>query len=365
MKTLFLCSNTRTEASMRFRVLQFLPHLERAGHEPTVSSFFDECGGPWGLRVARGIARRVRDLATGLTVDRVFVHREAFPLSLNAYVRALPDSTPLIFDFDDAVHLASHGWRGRVARPASTGGLISRADLVFAGNEFLAEYAAEHSRRVRIVPTVVDTDRFSPVSRSPRKRLVVGWVGSPSSARYLDALLPTLDALGRELDFTLRIVGAGRAFSLQHVEVENRRWILDDEVNAFRDLDIGVYPLADDPWSRGKCGFKAIQYMACGVPFVVSPVGVISSIVRDGTDGLWARSPADWLDRLRALIREPDLRARLVSEARRRAVSQYSVAALAPAWIHALEHTAEVSHGTGPLTGMCESGVGAKTPKES
>lgn len=337
---------------MRFRVLQFLNPLEQAGHEAIVSSFFDEQAGSWSARVGRGFARRLTDLGVARTVDRIFVHREALPLSLNAYARFLRADTPLIFDFDDAVHLPVGGWRGRVARPESTGALIARADLVFAGNEYLATYAAEHSRHVRIVPTVVDTERFVPTSRTAGRKLIVGWVGSPSTARYLEPLLPMLEALGREHQFTLRFVGAGRPFRLDHVEVENRAWTLDSEVTAFQDLDIGLYPLVDDAWSRGKCGFKAIQYMACGVPFVVTPVGVVQQIVRDGTDGLWARLPADWSEHLHSLLRDEDLRARLVAEGRKRAVARYSVTALAPAWIHALERPGEVGAGSGPLTGM-------------
>ena len=352
MKTLFLCSNPRTEASMRFRVLQFLEPLSRAGHEAVVSTFFDEQKSRWPVRVARGVARRARDLGTAVTADRIFVHREAFPLSLNLYARGLRSSTPLIFDFDDAVHLPVGGWRGRLARPQSTGNLIARADLVFAGNEYLAEYAARHSRHVRIVPTVVDTDRFAPAPRRAATKPVVGWVGSPSTAKYLEPLLPILDKLGREHEFTLRIVGAGRTWRLEHVEVENRTWSLENEVSAFQELDVGLYPLVDDAWSRGKCGFKAIQYMACGVPFVVAPVGVVADIVRDGVDGLWARTESEWAERLTALLKGPELRLRLVTEGRRRAVTHYSVGALAPAWIQALESPREVGSGTGPLTGM-------------
>lgn len=359
MKILFLCSNPRTEASMRFRVLQFLGPLERAGHEVVVSSFFDEVRRNWGTRVAFGFARRARDLAVALTADRIFVHREAFPLSLNAYARAFRSDCPLVFDFDDAVHLAVGGWRGRLARPKSTGGLISRADLVFAGNEYLAEYATKYSRHVRIVPTVVDTDRFEPRPRPPVAKPVIGWVGSPSTARYLEALLPILDDLGREHAFTLRVVGAGRPFELSHVEVDNQPWTLEGEVSAFQDLDIGVYPLLDDAWSRGKCGFKAIQYMACGVPFVVAPVGVVSTIVRDGVDGFWARSESEWKDRLIALLRDPDLRARLVADGRARAVAHYSVSALAPMWVHALELPYEAGAGSGPLTAIASGRPGA------
>lgn len=351
MRTLFLCSNSSIEASMRFRVLQFLEPLRAAGHEATVSSFFDDAPGSWHSRVARGSLRRSLDLVRARSADRLFIHREAFPLAFNDYVRGLSSKTPLIFDFDDAVFLrAAGGWRARLARPESTRLLVERAAVVFAGSEFLAEYADGFSKHVRLVPTVVDTDRFTPALRSPRERPVVGWVGSPTTAKYLDALIPALDAAAAIVPFTLRIVGAGRPFKLEHAPVENVPWTLGAEASAFQDLDVGIYPLADDAWSRGKCGFKAIQYMACGVPFVVSPVGAIHEIVREGLEGLWARTSRDWTDHLVALLRDPSARDRLIANARLRAVERYSVTALAPAWVRALENPAEAGAGNGPLT---------------
>lgn len=349
MKALFLCSNSRTEASMRFRVLQFQPEWAARGHQGTVSSFFDDAAGRWWARVARGTVRRARDMLRARSMDLIFVHREAFPLSLNTFVRALPARLPLVFDFDDAVHLPVGGWRGRLARPESTRELIERADLVFAGNAELEEYARAFSARVRIVPTVVDTNRFRPRLQTGHRPLVVGWVGSPSTAKYLHTVLSTLERVATEVPFTLRLIGAGRRFSSTKMKIENLPWRLEGEVEAFQDLDIGIYPLVDDAWSRGKSGFKAIQYMACGVPFVASPVGAVRNVTHNGVEGLWAGNADEWHEGLRGLVLDAELRARLGTAGRAAAVERFSVSALAPRWVRALETPAEAATGAGEL----------------
>jgi glycosyltransferase involved in cell wall biosynthesis len=333
MKALVLTSNDSHEASMRFRIEAFLPYWRAAGHEAVLSTFFSPRGS-WARRVGVGLARRTLDLLRSRLVDRIIVHREALPLSHNEFARLLPSRTELIFDFDDAVFLpAGKGWRASIARPESTSVLVSRAARVYAGSEFLADYARRFSRHVTLMPTVVDTDRFRPRDATPDRVPVVGWVGSPSTARYLPQVLPALAQVAKEVPFTLRLVGAGRRFEVPGLTIDHRDWRLEDEVQAFQDLDVGLYPLEDDDWSRGKCGFKAVQYMACGVPFVVTPVGAVNAIVREGTDALFATTVDQWAGALLALLREPTLRARLTKSARDRAVAQYSVASLAPRWV--------------------------------
>ncbi len=338
-----LCTNPRFEPSMRFRLLQFLKPLKAAGHEVTLSTFLKTR--PEGLAghvlpIIRGVGHRLNDLVRSRQVDRIVVHREILPLAFNHYVRLLPKRTELIFDFDDAVflHTSGTGWRSRIAQPESTRLLVERAAVTYAGNEYLADYARRFSSNVRIVPTVLDTDRFAPLTKPARAKPVVGWVGSPSTSKYLELVLPALEQVAKHTPFTLRLVGAGRDFSVPNVEVENLVWREDEEVRAFQELDVGLYPLVDDAWSRGKCGFKAIQYMACGVPFAVSPVGVIQDMVREGVDGLWAQTSAQWVEHLTTLLTDAPLRAKLIASARERAVAKYSVNAIAPEWIRGIEH---------------------------
>ena len=304
--------------------------MRAAGWEPSLSCFFDEGGGR-ASRLARGFARRGADLLAAGKFDVVVVHRELFPHSLNRSIPLFAMRAPIVFDFDDAVFLPSQtGWRKHVAAPESTRRLVESSALVFAGNAYLAEYARKFSSRVEILPTVVDTDVYRPAVRPPREVPVIGWVGSPSTFRYLESLLPLLDKLARSFRFRLRIIGAGRPLKLENVEVESPPWRKEREEELFNDLDIGVYPLTDDPWARGKCGFKAIQYLACGVASVASPVGVVRDIVVDGVGGLWASSATQWTDALVHLLRTPEDRARLGVAGRLRACESYSLAAATP-----------------------------------
>lgn len=339
MRILFVATNPAVrEASTRYRISAFFDVLRRAGHEPELSTFFGEGLESRARRYVGGFARQARQLARARDYDVVVVHRELLPLAWNAPVRALRGRVPLVFDFDDAVFLPSGGgWRSRFAAPASTRSLVEAADRVFAGNDYLATWARRTHDRVEVIPTVVDTDVYRPIDRDHRAIPLVGWIGSPSTAKYLDPILPILDDLARSFRFRLMIVGAGRAIRLANVDVEAPPWSAEAEVGQFRSLDIGLYPLVHDSWALGKCGFKAIQYMACGVASVVSPVGVVEKIVRDDVDGLWAESPARWRDAIATLLESADRRRQLGAEARAHAVQQWSLSSLAPRFVAALE----------------------------
>jgi len=341
MKTLFLSSNTDVEASVRYRVYPFLDEYRRQGHEALISHFFEPRSKGL-VRILRGFARRAADVLRSRSVDRIFVHREAFPLAINDYIRLLPRDKELIFDFDDSVFLEEldgynkPGWRDWIRRPRSTRLLVQRAALTFAGNDFLAEYASRFSANVIVMPTVVDTGQFIPARRQKSGLPIVGWVGSPSTAHYLEPIMAALDEVGQVTPFELHIIGAERDFHLKHARVQNLAWQRHREVEHFQSLDVGLYPLTDDLWAHGKCGFKAIQYMACGVPCVVSPVGVVRSIVRDAVDGLWASSPGEWKDQLIALLRDPVSSIAMGHQGRQRAVEHYSIEAVLSTWMRGL-----------------------------
>lgn len=334
MDVLFLASNpAATEAGTRYRVAQYFARMRAEGQRPTLSTFFTEHA--HFQRTARGLVRRFADIASAKRYDLAFIYRELMP---HAWNQALPLlRAPFVFDFDDSVFLPSQrGWRSLVAQPESTRRLVQAASVVFAGNDYLAEYARRFSQSVEVIPTVVDTSAYKPVSRAVQEVPLIGWIGSPTTARYLEPLLGVLDELAKDLRFRVRIVGAGRSIRLSNVEVESPPWHAVHEEALFQDLDIGVYPLSDDAWSRGKCGFKAIQYMACGVPCVVSPVGVAAQIVRDGVDGLWATSREQWRRALATLIQDVGLRGRMAAAGPLRIEAAYSLAAVAPRFMAGL-----------------------------
>jgi glycosyltransferase involved in cell wall biosynthesis len=346
MRVLFLATNAETEASTRYRVLQYFPSLRAAGHEPELVTFFPAQASslprPFGkaARVASGLARRALAWARLGRYDLVVIHRELLPFGWNQAAGLFARRVPVVYDFDDAVWVPGLGGpTSRLATPGTTRRLVELASRVFAGNAYLAGYARESHDRVDVIPTVVDTASYRPAAatRAPREVPVVGWIGSPTTARYLEPLLPLLDELARTVRFRLRVIGAGRPLALARVEVETPPWRLDGEAELFADLDVGLYPLSDDAWSRGKCGFKAIQYMASGVASVVSPVGVVREIARDGVDALWAESAADWKAALARLISDAAERTRLGAAGRARAQAAYSLASVAPRFIAGLE----------------------------
>jgi glycosyltransferase involved in cell wall biosynthesis len=192
-----------------------------------------------------------------------------------------------------------------------------------AGNSFLAEYAGRYNGRVSVVPTTIDTDAYRPSTRAPNRTPVIGWTGSRTTAPYLEIIRPALERLRRRTEFKLVVVGAD-GFAPRGVEVEHRPWRSSTEVQDLTDIDVGVMPLADTEWERGKCALKALQYMALGVPPVVSPVGANRQVVEDGVSGRFAESSEEWETTLHLLLTEPGLRARLGRAARARVEASFS-----------------------------------------
>lgn len=277
--------------------------------------------------------------------DLLFVYREAFPIGPPLLERLLarPGAPPMVYDFDDAVFLPNTSEANRVISvlkyPHKVDTIVEKSAMVIAGNDYLADYARRHSRSVAVIPTCVDTDQFVPRpagAASGGRRLVVGWIGSQTTASYLEALAPVLTRVNRARPFELRVAGAGRDLRFGDVGVSNVTWSLDDEVALFNTCDVGVYPLTEDEWTKGKCGFKAIQFMACGVPVVASAVGVNREIIDDGVNGFLASSEDEWVEKLTRLADDPALRRRLGEAGRQTIEERYSLRVNAPRMAAAL-----------------------------
>src|SRR5262249_27608145 len=243
---------------------------------------------------------------------------------------------PIVFDFDDAIFLPNVSDANRLIgvlkRPQKVAAIIRSSDHVITGNEYLAAYARRFSSAVTMIPTSVDTDRFAPGDgdRARADEPIVGWIGSPTTSSYIRSLAPVLRRVRERQPFTLRVSGAGERFDVAGLRIAYEPWSLEREVELFNTCDVGVYPLADDEWSKGKCGFKALEFMACGVPVVAAAVGVNREIVQDGQNGFLAATEDEWVDKLVRLLRDAALRRRFAEAGRRTVQERYSVRVNAP-----------------------------------
>ena len=347
MRVLFLSSYSPYAPSTRYRVTQFLPYLERSGitcdlvtlmSQEFFGRFYEPGRVLWkstyllvrSLRVFWDVIRR-RDY------DIVFVQREAllFGPPIVEWLVARGLRKPLVFDLDDAIFLPYTSlFYGKVASllkvPSKVPIIMRMSAHVVACNEYTRDFARQYNPCVTVIPPAVDAEVFRPIARDGQRVPVVGWLGSPSTARYLMPLLPVFERLARDHDFVLKIVGAGRTCSARGVRLEQKPYDLRNDVAEFQDMDIGVFPLLDEPWAWGKPGLKAVQYMAVGIPMVASPVGGVAEMIRDGECGFFARTDGEWLDRLARLLADEPLRRRMGEQGRKLVEERYCVQVQAP-----------------------------------
>jgi len=303
--------------SCRFRIRQYREPLSREGIDLTIADL-----GPGGRE-----RRRLFDQAGDF--DAVVVHRKLFnPLSLRRLRRR---SRRLIFDFDDAIMFRDSNsprrssWQRRFAFRR----MISQADLTIAGNDYLAGLASRGGGRVRVQPTPVDLALF-PARPGGGGGRVVGWMGTKSNFLYLRLVSEPLRNLSRARPgLVFRVISDGVP-ALPGVPVAAERWSLLTEARDLAAFDVGIMPLIDDEWTRGKCAFKILQYFAASLPVVCSPVGTNREVVSEGVNGRFARSSREWEDALGALLESPETRERMGRAGRRLVEERYSLAVMAP-----------------------------------
>lgn len=342
MRVLAFTRYDRDAASTRYRLLQFLPAFEKAGNDVEWHPLLGEghmqrlVEGRGGLRgrIPAAYARRLATLVTARKPDLLWVYGELFPyLPAVAEQTAMPRRVPVVYDWDDAFHLAyqnHHSLPVRQLLGDKFDRLLARAAAVTCGNDLLRDHARSFCINSLVVPTVVDTEQWRPAT-SPPADPVIGWIGSPTTWTNMRPLLPLLARLHRDTGVRIRAIGAGRAAEADRFDgLDLVDWNERTEIAEVQAFSIGVMPLLDRPFERGKSGFKLIQYMACGLPVMASPVGVNSSIVQDGINGFLATEESAWEEGFRRLVSDPALRAHFGLEGRTRAVSDYSLASQAP-----------------------------------
>jgi glycosyltransferase involved in cell wall biosynthesis len=278
--------------------------------------------------------RRRAELADVSEYDLVYLFREAALIGPAWFERKIARSgVPMVFDFDDAVFVAyrspSNGYLSYLKFPGKTETIVRRSRHVMAGNAYLAEYSRKFNPNVTVIPTTIDTNSYTPESAEETEVPVIGWSGSFSTVQHLDTVRDVLRELAKRHRFKLRVIGTPQ-YEVPGVEIEAMQWKADTEVEDLRAMDIGIMPLPNEAWSKGKCGLKALQYMALGIPTVCSPVGVNTEIIQDNVNGMIADTSDEWIDRLSALIINSELRRRLGGAGRETVVDKYSAAVIAP-----------------------------------
>jgi len=330
-------------ASSRVRMYQYLPALEAAGVRVETCAMFSDAyvaarhGGraATAASAAAAFVRRAAQLARLHPKAALWVEYEILPWLPFAAERAFYSAPrPVVVEYDDAIFHRYDQSRSALVR-RWLGDKISRimraATVVIAGNDYLARYARDAgAAHVEIVPSVIDLSRYRQRDANDGARFVVGWVGSGSTTPYLREIEPALRAMRESCPrLAFRSVG-GTAWSPAGIAVETLPWSLDTEVDAMLGFDVGVMPLPDEPWTRGKCGYKLIQYMGCGLPVVASPVGVNASIVEHGRTGFLASSTAEWTSALRSLAGSVELRAAMGRAGLEKVRRDYDLAVTAP-----------------------------------
>lgn len=342
MRVLLLSRYTRMGASSRLRTLQYLPILKDHGIDIDVVPFYDDTY-LFNLyqekkrALGNVLLRYLRRVATMLRVkayDLVWVEKEIlpwFPPHLERMLHHL--GVPYVVDYDDAIFhrydLHPLPWiRCLLGKKIDT--IMRNAAMVIAGNDYIAQRAhLAGSEHVRIIPTVIDLDRYPESGNAGFGRFTIGWMGSPTTFGFLRSLAPVLAEAKERFPIRVAVVGAA-ADADAGLPFDYRSWTESSEVAQLGAFDVGIMPLPDTPWARGKCGYKLIQYMACGLPVIAARVGVNKEIVTHGENGFLVSGAKQWLDAIERLYTRSDLRRQMGRAARKTVEERYHLGITAP-----------------------------------
>lgn len=361
-RILFIAAHRRGRSpSQRYRFEQYEPYWLKQGYIADHAWLIDAADDPHfyapgnlgrkSMIFVKSMQRRWMHARRARKYDLIFIQREAFMTGAVIFERAFKRSgVPIIYDFDDAIWNMdiSNGNRHLhwLKKPGKTAELIAMADLVVAGNQYLADYASHHNAKVEVIPTTIDTDIYPvmPVRRQGPVNIV--WTGSATTIRHLATAMPVLKELkqrfGNRIGFT--VIG-DPSFREPGLGIQGQAWRSETEATDLSVGDIGIMPLPDDEWARGKCGLKGLQYMALGIPTLMSPVGVNSEIIQHGENGFLPRSTEEWVEQVSRLVEDADLRARLGAAARRTVEERYSVKAWRDTYLKLFNNLLELQQG--------------------
>ena len=341
-KVLFIAAHRLDRSpSQRFRFEQYLGFLKENGWECHFSNliskeddaFFYKPGNTFkklGVLI-KSVRQRLKDIRLAKSMDLVFIQREAFMLGSIYFEKQFAKSgAKVIFDFDDAIwHMdVSEGNKKFkfLKNPSKTGDIIALSDLIFAGNQYLADYAKLNNKNIVIVPTTIDAKEYQRMSLPKDVAVCIGWSGSVTTIKHFEFAIPILERIKEKYGnkVKIKVIGDGN-YRNEKLGVVGIGWSHADEVKELSGIDIGIMPLPNDEWAKGKCGLKGLQYMALEIPTLMSPVGVNSEIIQDGVNGYLADGVEEWVEKISKLVESEELRKELGRKARQTVVEHYSI----------------------------------------
>jgi glycosyltransferase involved in cell wall biosynthesis len=333
--------------SQRFRFEQYFDALKAAGHQYHVAPFISDT--TWNILykpgqqvrkvagILAGFARRVGQLFALAKYDYVFIHREASPIGppVFEWLIAKVLGKKIIYDFDDAIWIPNTSAANRIVAGIKWHHKV--ADIcrwsykVSCGNDYLRKYAQQFNSNAIINPTTIDTENLHNQVRDQQApgKLIIGWTGTHSTLKYIEQVVPVLAKLEKEFDFEFRVI-SNQPPELPLRSLVYQPWQKETEIADLLRFHVGLMPLENDLWAKGKCAFKALQYMALGEPALVSPVGMNTEVVTEGLNGNVCATAAEWETALRRLLLDSGLRVRMGQEARKTIQQRYSVVANRP-----------------------------------
>ena len=318
MKILYFTKYSRKGASSRLRSFQYFPFLESQGHQVTVKPLFDDTylekiylGKKDIIGSLKGYLKRFLLLFTVFSYDKVVIEKELFPYLPAVFERIFAlFGIQYVVDYDDAIFHNYDMHPNPIIRfflKNKIDIVMKKSQTVIAGNSYLATRAKNAgAQKVVTIPTVIDTSRYTTKEKYNSKPFVIGWIGSPSTFKYLLSLQSVFEKLASKYVISIHIVGAEQSLGLPGIE-NHIPWSEETEVASILNFDLGIMPLNDSPWEKGKCSYKLIQYMGCGIPVIASPVGMNLEVVQANINGFLATNEEEWVSTIEKYINDTNL----------------------------------------------------------
>jgi glycosyltransferase involved in cell wall biosynthesis len=341
-KVLFIASHRKNRApGQRFRFEQYFEFLSNNNFlcelSYIISNYDDKVLYVKGKYLQKIIIiimcfwKRYKEKFKVKSYDIIFIFREALMTrSIYFEKKYRKTNAKIIFDFDDSIWLPNVSDANKkfswLKNPSKTAKIIELSDMVFAGNQYLADYAFQFNKNIKIIPTTIDTDEYQPLGQKGKNGIIcIGWSGSITTIKHFEYAVPFLLKLKKKYKekICFKVIGDA-TYKNDELCIKGISWEKEEEIKELSTIDIGIMPLPDDDWARGKCGLKGLQYMSLEIPTVISPVGVNTEIIQDGVNGFLASTEEEWVNKISLLIDSPLLREQLGNNGRKTVLEKYS-----------------------------------------